>query len=47
MSRSERFAKAIGVLKDGWLSPFDLVLEVLDEYNPEYAGYCNELYKDI
>ena len=46
MSRSERLAKAIGVLKDGWLSPFDLLLEVLDESNPEYAKYRIELYKE-
>jgi hypothetical protein len=42
----ERIAKAVSVLKDGWLSPFDLILEVLNEHNPEYAGHRSELYKD-
>ncbi|KAF8274044.1 hypothetical protein EI94DRAFT_1768902 [Lactarius quietus] len=45
MSRVERITKALGVLKDGRLSPFDLILEVLDSNNTEYAGYRNELYK--
>ncbi|KAH9020749.1 hypothetical protein EDB84DRAFT_1621797 [Lactarius hengduanensis] len=46
MSRSERIKKAISLLKDGWLSPFDLILEVLNEYNADYTGYRNELYKE-
>ncbi|KAF8267780.1 hypothetical protein EI94DRAFT_1700716 [Lactarius quietus] len=43
---SERIERAISVLKDRWLSPFDLVLEVLDESNAEYSGYCTSLYKE-
>jgi len=45
MSQTERIEKALGLLKDGRLSPFDLVLEVLDDENVEYTGYQNELYK--
>ncbi len=45
MSRTERIEKALGLLKDGRLSPFDLVLEVLDDENAKYTGYRNELYK--
>ncbi|KAH9011630.1 hypothetical protein EDB85DRAFT_2159783 [Lactarius pseudohatsudake] len=45
MSRAERIGKALGLLKDGRLSPFDLILEVLNDNNVEYAGYRNELYK--
>src|SRR6266702_5118367 len=45
MSQNERIEKALGLLKDGRLSPFDLVLEVLDDENAKYTGYRNELYK--
>ena len=45
ISRSDRFANAINVLKDGGLSPFDLMLEVLDQKNPQYDGYRAELFK--
>ena len=34
------------MLKDGGLSPFDMVLEILDEFNPEYWSYRHELYKE-
>jgi len=46
MPRAERIKKAVSLLKEGWLSPFDLILEVLDERNPDYAGHHSELYKD-
>lgn len=46
MSRAERITKVLGLLKDGGLGPFDLVLSVLDANDPDYAGYRNELYKD-
>lgn len=46
MSREERIAKAIDILKGGRLSPFDLILEILDHSNSDYASYRIELYKD-
>ncbi|KAH8979260.1 hypothetical protein EDB83DRAFT_2560926 [Lactarius deliciosus] len=42
MSRAERIRKAHGLLKDGRLSPFDRILEALNDSNVEYAGYQNE-----
>ena len=36
----------LGLLKDGGLGPFDLILSVLDGNNPDYSWYWNELYKD-
>ncbi|KAH9011587.1 hypothetical protein EDB84DRAFT_1590667 [Lactarius hengduanensis] len=45
-SRAERFGKALALLREGNLSPFDLVLEILDDCKPEYTGYRVELYKD-
>jgi hypothetical protein len=35
----------IGILKAGRLSPFDLVIELLDNDNAEYYGYRTKLYK--
>ena len=46
MPRSERIANALDILKGGRLSPFDLILEILDGHNVDYAGYRIELYKD-
>jgi hypothetical protein len=46
MSRVDRISAALAVLKEGGLSPFDMVLEILDEYNPEYWSYRHELYKE-
>jgi hypothetical protein len=46
MSRAERFAKAIDILKGRRLSPFDLILEILDDNNSDYIEYQIELYKD-
>src|SRR6266702_820699 len=45
MSQTKRIEKALGLLKDRWLSPFDLILEVLDDKNVKYTGYQNKLYK--
>ena len=44
--RGDRFTKALGILKAGRLSPFDLILELLNDNNADYAGYRNELYKE-
>jgi hypothetical protein len=46
MSHSDQITKAISLLKDGWLSPFDLVLDILNDNNADYTGYHNGLYKD-
>ncbi|KAH8993094.1 hypothetical protein EDB83DRAFT_2509997 [Lactarius deliciosus] len=46
MSCAERFGKALALLREGNLSPFDLILEILDDCKPEYTGYRVELYKD-
>ncbi|KAH9160733.1 hypothetical protein EDB89DRAFT_1885651 [Lactarius sanguifluus] len=46
MSRVERFGKVLALLREGNLSPFDLILEILDDCKPEYTGYRVELYKD-
>lgn len=46
MSREERIQEVLTLLKDGNLSPFDVILEVLDEANPGYSSYRNELYKE-
>ncbi|KAF8957733.1 hypothetical protein BDZ97DRAFT_1669447 [Flammula alnicola] len=44
-SRAERIENVLNVLRDGRLSPFDLVLDVLDESNPQFSAYRNEFYK--
>ncbi|PPQ70863.1 LOW QUALITY PROTEIN: hypothetical protein CVT26_014086 [Gymnopilus dilepis] len=41
-----RIEEVLALLRGGRLSPFDLVLELLDEYNPEYSGYRTEFYKE-
>ena len=46
ISRADRISTALAALKEGGLGPFDMVLEILDEYNPEYWSYRNELYKE-
>ena len=46
ISRAERIQDVLTLLKDGYLSPFDVVLEILDERNPGYSGYRNEFYKE-
>ena len=46
ISRAERIQEVLTLLRGGNLSPFDVVLEILDERNPEYSGYRNEFYKE-
>ena len=43
MSRFERIDEALDVLKAGHLSPFDLILAILDD--EKYGGYKTEFYK--
>jgi hypothetical protein len=43
---AERFTGAIDLLKGRQLSPFDLILEILDDNNSDYTEYRIELYKD-
>lgn len=45
MSREDRITSAIATLKGRRLSPFDLIIEILDNDNAEYHGYRTELYK--
>ena len=45
ISRFERIDEALDVLKAGHLSPFDLILAILDGSNEKYGGYQNEFYK--
>jgi hypothetical protein len=46
MSQVRRFGKVLTLLREENLSPFGLVLEILDDCKPEYTGYRVELYKD-
>jgi len=46
VSREERIQEVLKLLRDGNLSPFNVVLKVLDERKPAYFGYRNELYKE-
>ena len=46
LSRLDRFRKALEILHQGRLSPFDLFLEILDETQHEYIHYRSLLYKD-
>ncbi|KAI9437299.1 hypothetical protein H4582DRAFT_2058293 [Lactarius indigo] len=45
-AKSGQFGKVLALLREGNLSPFDLILEILNDCKPEYAGYRVELYKD-
>jgi hypothetical protein len=45
-SRSQRFEDVLDILREGRLSPFDLMVELLDESNLKYWAYRNELYKE-
>ena len=44
-SRAQRFEDVLGILREGRLSPFDLMVELLDDSNLKYWAYRNELYK--
>ena len=46
MSLSERVQDTLALLRSCRLSPFDLVLEILDEDKPEYSSYRTEFYKE-
>ena len=46
MSLSERIQDTLALLRSCHLSPFDLVLEILDEDKPEYSSYRTEFYKE-
>jgi hypothetical protein len=46
MSRSERVQDTLAILRGHRLSPFDLVLEILDKEKPEYSCHRTELYKE-
>ena len=46
MSLAERVQDALALLRGCRLSPFDLVLEILDEDKPEYSYHRTEFYKE-
>src|SRR5438445_11000025 len=37
---------ALALLHGFWLSPFDLILEILDKNKPQYSYHRMEFYKD-
>ena len=45
-SRAQRFEDVLGILRKGCLSPFDLMVELLDDSNLKYWAYRTELYKE-
>jgi hypothetical protein len=45
-SRSQRFEDVPDILREGRLSPLDLMVELLDVSNLKYWAYRNELYKE-
>lgn len=45
-TRAQRFEDVLGILREGHLSPFDLMVELLDDSNLKYWAYRNELYKE-
>ena len=46
ISLSERIQDALALLRGRRLSPFDLILEILDENKPQYSCYRTEFYKE-
>ncbi|PPQ69090.1 hypothetical protein CVT24_000134, partial [Panaeolus cyanescens] len=44
--RSKRIADALSILKNGNISPFDFILEILDETKSDYWGYRTAFYKE-
>ena len=46
MSLSERVQDALALLRGCRLSPFDLVLKILDEGKPEYSYHQTEFCKE-
>ena len=45
-SRTQLFEDVLGILREGHLSPFDLMIELLDDSNLKYWEYRNDLYKE-
>jgi hypothetical protein len=45
-SRAQCFEDVLGILREGHLSPFDLMVELLDDSNLKHCAYRNELYKE-
>ena len=45
-SRAQRFEDVLGILREGRISPFELMIELLDDSNLKYWAYRNELYKE-
>jgi hypothetical protein len=43
---AERIQEVLTLLRGGNLSPFNVVLEVLDESNSKYSAYWKEIYKE-
>jgi hypothetical protein len=46
MSLSERVQDTLTILRGRRLSPFDLILEILDDDKPEYSYHRTEFYKE-
>ena len=46
ISRDNRILNAVNLLKEGGISPFDMILDILDKFNPEYWSYRNKIYKE-
>jgi hypothetical protein len=46
MSQSERIHDILTLLRDGRLSPFDLIQEILDDDTPQFASFRKEFYKE-
>ena len=46
MTHESRITEILSLLRGGRLSPFDLVLEVLDKSQPKYSSYQVEFYKE-
>lgn len=46
MLLSERVQDALALLRGCRLSPFDLILEILDEDKPDYSYHRTEFYKE-
>ena len=46
MSLSARVQDTLAILRGRRLSPFDLILEILDEKKPEYSYHRTEFYKE-
>ena len=45
-SCAQHFEDMLSILCEGCLSPFDLMVKLLDGSNLKYWAYCTELYKE-